>query len=157
MKRDEITALFPEATKEQINTLMAINGADITNARNGVDELRDNLTAATTELEQLRASAEGIDADRQALSAARSELAELKAAVELRDIKEKVSKETGVPVSLLTGSTEEDCTAQANQIMEFAKPHMYPQVHDGGDPGVATAPVDVRTQFKEWFEKISNQ
>lgn len=33
MKREEITALFPDATKEQIDSLMNINGTDINNAK----------------------------------------------------------------------------------------------------------------------------
>lgn len=43
----------------------------------------------------------------------------------IRQMKEKVSRETTVPVDLLTGSTEEDCKKQAEAILKFAKPS-YP-------------------------------
>lgn len=51
----------------------------------------------------------------------------------VRVIREKVAKETKVPVSLLTGETEEACTEQAKAILAFAKPDGYPQVPDGGE------------------------
>ncbi len=54
---------------------------------------------------------------------------------EIRAIKEKVSSATGVPISLLSADTEEECTTQANAILSFAggkKPN-YPNVPDGGE------------------------
>ena len=39
---------------------------------------------------------------------------------------------TGVPAGLLSGASEEDCTAQAQAILEFARPG-YPSVRDGGE------------------------
>ena len=70
-----------------------------------------------------------------------------------RRIRDKVSQETGVPASLLSGMTEEECTAQANAIMEFAKPAKtsYPQVRDSGEVRSSTS-GKTRDQFKEWFE-----
>ena len=44
----------------------------------------------------------------------------------LRDIREKVSKETTVPAYLLTGEDEETCKKQAEAILNFAKPNSYP-------------------------------
>ena len=44
---------------------------------------------------------------------------------------------TGVPAELLSGDTEESCTAQAQAILKFAQPG-YPSVRDGGE--VATNP-----------------
>lgn len=54
---------------------------------------------------------------------------------EIRAIKEKVSSATGVPISLLSADTEEECTAQANAILSFAgnKKSNYPLVPDGGE------------------------
>lgn len=48
-------------------------------------------------------------------------------------MKQKVSGKTGVPVDLLTGETEEACTAQAQAIRAYANP--YPNVKDGGTAG----------------------
>lgn len=47
-------------------------------------------------------------------------------AEEIRKVREKVSSETKVPHSLLTGETEEDCKKQAEAILAFAKPKTYP-------------------------------
>ena len=55
-------------------------------------------------------------------TAAEAELATLKREREIRAAREKVSKETGVPVSLLTGDTEEECKALAEAINEYAGP-----------------------------------
>ena len=51
-----------------------------------------------------------------------------------REMKQKVSDATGVPAALLTGDTEEACTAQAQEILKFAAP-AYPNVPDGGTAG----------------------
>lgn len=79
------------------------------------------------------------------------ELDEMKQSASIRDIRAKVAKETGVPETLLFGSTEEDCKAQANAIKAFAQPG-YPNVTDkgepGGNPGATTA-----QQFAEWFNQ----
>lgn len=53
----------------------------------------------------------------------------------VRSIREKVSKETGVPVNLLYGEDEETCKAQATAIQTYAKPSAPTQVRDGGDHG----------------------
>ena len=56
-----------------------------------------------------------------------------------RQLKEKVSKETGVPMELLRGDTEEDLKAQADAILKFAKPGQpsYPTVRDGGETRIS--------------------
>lgn len=45
---------------------------------------------------------------------------------DIRNTREKVAKETGVPLELLTGADEESCKAQAEAILKFAKPKNYP-------------------------------
>lgn len=54
-----------------------------------------------------------------------NELNELKKSNEIRDIHDKVAKETGVPASLLSGADEETCKKQAEEILKFAKPKQY--------------------------------
>ena len=44
----------------------------------------------------------------------------------VRQVREKVSKDTNVPVELLTGEDEETCKKQAEAILKFAKPKNYP-------------------------------
>ena len=149
MKREDITALFPEATREQIDKLMGINGSDINNARSGAEMLQAQLNAANDELKKLQETAREIERLRNV----ETELTELKSANALRDMREKVSRETGVPMSMLTYDTEEACTEQANAIKEFAKPSMYPTVPDGGEPGSA-GKLSTREQFNEWFQNL---
>ena len=88
----------------------------------------------------------------QALEA---ELDGIKKANEVRDIRQKVAEETGVPVSLITGDTEEECKAQAEAINAYAKPTGYPAVKDGGEVHQVTK-RSTRDQFAEWAGAILN-
>ena len=68
----------------------------------------------------------------------------------------KVSAETGVPASLLTGSTEEECKKQAEALKQWRRPDGYPNTNDPGaiPPGGGGK---TRDQFSDWFnEKIKN-
>ena len=65
--------------------------------------------------------------------ATKAELDALNKATARSEMLNRVSSATGVPAELLTGETEEDCTAQAQAIAKFAKPK-YPDVRDGGEP-----------------------
>jgi uncharacterized protein YhaN len=83
------------------------------------------------------------------------ELEELKSADKVREIREKVAKEKQIPASLLTGSTEEECTAQADAILSFAKPDDYPSVKDGGETNVSSGKKTTREQFENWVEQMT--
>lgn len=65
------------------------------------------------------------------LDATRAQLDDLNHAAALKEIRSRVSASTGCPADLLTGETEEACTAQAQAIMKFATTS-YPRVQDGG-------------------------
>lgn len=82
------------------------------------------------------------------------ELDEIKNAQALREIREKVAADTGVPINLLTAETEEDCTAQAQEILRFAKPKTYPTVPDRGEANY-TPKQTARDSFADWFNKIT--
>ena len=152
MKRTDITDLFPEASKEQIDRILDLNGQDINRAKGDQDTLRLQLSQAQNEIERLRLQPSApADKELQAqLKAATDELNALKASNAVRDIREKVSKETGVPASLLTAETEEACKAQAEAIRDYAKPSGYPPVRDNGEARPGGAPA-TRDQFAEWF------
>lgn len=79
------------------------------------------------------------------------ELDTLKKANELKAIKEKVANETGVPVNLITGNTEDECMEIAKAISEYAKPSGYPNVRDGGEVHQVTKRT-TRDQFAEWAQ-----
>lgn len=86
-------------------------------------------------------------------AALEKELNGLKKAEEVRIIRENVAKETGIPAHLLTGSTEEECKAQAAAIADYAKPSPYPAIKDAGEVnnvGKATT----RQQFADWASKM---
>ena len=81
----------------------------------------------------------------------------------LRELRSKVAAATGVPAELLSGDTEEACTAQAQAILDdprmilvslkFAQPG-YPSVRDGGE--VRNKPTgSTRQQFADWFAQVT--
>ena len=87
--------------------------------------------------------------------ALQKELDGMKKADTVRQIREEVSKEKGVPAHLLKGETKEECEAQANDILTFAKPKGYPSVKDGGEPS-RTPSGQTRDQFADWFNNKVN-
>lgn len=108
-----------------------------------LDELEE---ASKTELQKAQDRATALD----------KELKELRQANVLRDLRQRISTETGVPVSLLTESTEEALKAQADGILSFARPG-YPVIRDGGElPTLPPAKQDTRDQFADWFAKIQS-
>ena len=62
-----------------------------------------------------------------------AELNGMKKAEEIRQMKEKIANETGIPANLINGTTEEECKAQAEAIKAFATPNGYPKLKDGGE------------------------
>lgn len=83
-----------------------------------------------------------------------AELDNLKNAETLRQMREQISKETGVPATLLTGETEEDCKNQAAAILDYAKPQSYPNIRDGGELPTTPGKKSTRDQFAEWTEQF---
>ncbi len=157
MKRSDVTAVFPEATDEQIKKLMDLNGADINAAKAAADEVKKQLDAANAELESAKkAAAAAVSADElkkatDRAAALETELNGLKASNELRDKRFAVAKEKGIPPELLTGETEDDMKAQADAILAFAKPS-YPNLPDGGEASHMKGGT-TREQFASWAEK----
>lgn len=141
MKREDITKLFPDATKEQIDELMNLNGADINAAKSGVEALKtqhaDALKKATDNAASLQ-----------------KKLDELTAKNALRDLRDKVAKETGVPADLLTGATEEEFKTRAQALLDFkGKEPNNPPFKDGGEPSGQHGGASTRDQFKDWFNE----
>lgn len=81
------------------------------------------------------------------------ELDGMKKAEEVRTMRAEVSKATGVPIELLTGDSSEACTAQAENILKFAKPSAYPTVKDGGEPNKPPTTEKTRDQFADFLNK----
>lgn len=85
--------------------------------------------------------------------ALQKKLDEMTKANNVREIRDKVAKDTGVPAELLFGEDEETCKAQAQAILAYAKPQKYPSVKDGGEVTKKTTNAATRDQFKQWFEE----
>ena len=154
MKRTDITALFPEATKEQIDKILDLNGADINAAKADMDGLRGQLAAAQAENAKLKEKPAADPSAEDRIKTLEAELTGMKQANTLRELREKVSKDTGVPASLLTAETEDACKSQAEAIKAYsaqsAKPAAgYPYVRDGGEvhSGGGSAPRDKFAEF----------
>ena len=83
-----------------------------------------------------------------------AELNALKSAEQLRTLREEVSNAKGVPANLLTGTTKEECEAQAEQLLNWANLNSYPNVPDGGEP-IGTPKQTTRDQFANWFNDFN--
>ena len=153
MKRTDITELFPDATAEQIDKIMDINGSDINNAKKGLEDLQKSLADAQAQLEASKNGADELTKDHERAEALQKELDAKNAAEAIRVMKEKVSEETGIPAKMLTFDDEEACRQQAATIKEYATPR-YPSVQDGGDPHPPTQKA-TRDQFAEWLDQVS--
>lgn len=155
MKRSDITELFPEATPEQIQKIMDLNGSDINSAKSGQAELQRQLTEANQALTAAKeaaakaVSAEDLKKATDRAAALETELNQLKAGNQIRDMREKISREKNLPADLLTGDTEEACRTQADAILAFAKPGGYPRVPDSGEPQ-GSGGGSTRDQFAAW-------
>lgn len=155
MKRTDISDLFPDATKEQIDKLMGINGADINSAKGDLEGLKGQLAEAQnkiTQLQQGSGQSDQLAAANKAIEELKAELDGMKTAESLRQIRDKVAEAKKIPVNLLTGETEEACAAQADSILAFAQSHGYPVVPDGGEANPSNAPK-ARDKFAEWAKE----
>ena len=153
MKRTDITTLFPNATEEQIKTIMDINGSDINNAKKNYEDLQKSLTDVQAQLEAAKKGNDELTKEHERAEMLQKEIEKRDAADAIREMKNKISKETGIPADLLTETEEEACRAQAASIKEFATPK-YPTLHDGGEPH----PVEqraTRDQFADWLNEVS--
>ena len=94
----------------------------------------------------------------QQAAALTAELEALKAenaAREIRDIRERVSRETGIPADMLSGDTEDSCRAYAAQLTAYAKP--YPVVRDAALYGdMIPDGRSAGEKFAEWFGQVSS-
>lgn len=114
--------------------------ADYTQLKEKADLYDQYTEQSKTELQKANDKAEALE----------KELTGLKQAEMIRTTREKVSQETGVPIHLLTASTEEECKAQADAIKAYAQLAAYPNVPDGGEPQ-GRQKRSTGSQFADWF------
>lgn len=87
--------------------------------------------------------------------ALQAELDGIRKANEVKEMREQVAKEIGIPANLLTGNSEEECKEQAEAIKAFANPSGYPSVRDGGEPQTMTKKT-ARDEFAAWANTINS-
>lgn len=133
-------------TQEELNAIVSDRvkrerekHADYAELKEKADKLDKLEEASKSEIQKVTERAERLQ----------QELDAIRQAEAIREIKAKVAKETGIPENLLTGSTEEECKAQAEAILAFAKP-TYPVIRDGGETGGASG-ISTAQQFAQWF------
>ena len=101
-----------------------------------------NEEASKSELQKAMEKAEKLEAENKSLKRQR----------EVETIRNTVAGKVGVPASLLHGTTEEECTEQANAILEFAQSNGYPEIKDAGETRVSSKHTTA-DQFAEWMKK----
>ena len=153
-------------TNQDVNTQNAEQTEPKTFTQEDVDRIVTKRVARYSDYEALKEKAakydEQVEAGKSDLQKAneradslQKELDSIRKETELRNLRDEVSNATGVPASLLTGASQEECEAQAQAIRTWASqktPNGYPRVPDGGDP-IGTAKRTTRELFKEWFDE----
>ena len=130
-----------------------------------VNRIVANRVAKYADYEELKEKAGKFDAAEEAnkselqkaqekAAALQSQVDSMKKAEQVRKIRDEVSQETGVPASLLTGETKEECETQASAINAYkGNSSGYPQVKDGGEPQAPTSKKATRDQFADWLNQ----
>lgn len=134
---------------------------DILQARLGKERSKyadyEDLKAKAAKLDEIEAANKTeLQKATEKAEAYKKELEGLKKEAAVSAIRAKVATDKNIPVNLLTADTEEACIAQAEGILNFAKPGAYPVVRDGGEIQVPinTTPQD---QFINWFNESVNK
>lgn len=101
--------------------------------------------------EQVEASKSDLQKATEKAASLQAELDAMKEAEKIRTMREEVGSSKGVPATLLTGKTVEECESQAEALLTWAKnttPSGYPRIPDGGDPATNKS---ARDQFADWL------
>ena len=113
----------------------------------------DDLKGKAAELETLKETAQTAQSK---VSELQNQVDVLQKDINARNARDKVSAETGVPASVLTGTTEEECKKQADAIIKWRglQPN-YPSSADGGEVTNFSG-GKTRDQFAAWAEANLN-
>ena len=137
-------------TQDELN---AIVGKRLAEEKSKFADYEDLKAKASKFDEMEEANKSELQKATERANALESELKAMKSAEEIRLMREKVANETGIPLNLLNGSTEEECKAQAEAIKAYATPNGYPKVKDGGEipkPTTGTA----KEQFADFMSQF---
>lgn len=121
----------------------SIVGERLTRERAKYSDYEDLKTKAAEYDKQQETAKTELQKAQEKSAKLQAQLDSMKKAGEIRDIRDKVSRDTGVPVELLSGENEETCKTQAEAILKFAKGNKYPGVkeekHESGHKGSTSA------------------
>lgn len=135
-------------TQAELNAIIQKRVAEVAGKYENYEELKEKAQRldkieedSKTELQKATERAESLTAELEALKAANAE----------RDLKNKIAAETGVPASLLRGSSEADLRAQAEAIQGYAQAQRsgYPKVKDGGEVKAAVVTKEEILSIKD--------
>lgn len=102
--------------------------------------------------QQEEASKSDLQKEKERADALQKQVEQMTHANSIREIREKVAKETGVPVGALAGEDEESCKAQAQAILSFAKAgDSYPQIQDNGETHTPAGKKSNRDVFADYM------
>lgn len=142
-------------TQDEVNNIVQERLSKVYKKYEGLDPEqikadREDFTKKLAESEQRLTS------ETERANGIQAELDALKKANEVRDIREKVAREHNIPADLLHGDNEEDCNAEADKIVEFARPKGYPVVKDGGEVKAPTVKETTQELFATFADSMLN-
>ena len=153
VNQETSTAEQQTFTQDELNKIVGERLARERDKYSDYDELKKKAAAFDEAQEAQKSELQKAQDRALALEA---ELNGLKKRDEARTVRETVATETGVPASLLTGETVDDCKAQAEEILKFARPDGYPKVVDGGEAPHSNNPGSTKQQFADFMGQIMN-
>lgn len=117
-------------TQEEVNAIVGDRLARDREKYKDYDDLKEKARkydeyeeANKTELQKEKERADALEKKVNALEKANN----------IKSVRDKVAKETGVPAHLLYGDDEESCRTQAKALVDYKKDGTYPNVKDGGE------------------------
>lgn len=173
MKREEVKAIFPDITDEQLTKIMDIHGADIERQKQTITTLTTERDAARTQLGEANKKLEGYDPDWKA----KAEKAENDAKAQVAALQSDFAAESAVSgvrfssesarKAFLADLKAKKLTMQDGKLLGFddfladykktdpnAFTSSYPNVKDGGDP-IHIPGGTARDQFAAWFDQVN--
>lgn len=137
-------------TQAELNAIVQKRVGEVTGKYEDYEELKEKAQKFDALEEESKTELEKATEERDAL---KKKLESMEKAEEVRQIREDVSKEKGVPANLLKGDTKEECEKQADDILAFTKNNVYPVVRDKGEAKTSGTGGSTREQFADWVEE----
>ena len=137
---------FDEAIKERIERAK----------RAAVPEDYEDLKAKAARLAELEESSKSeLQKAQEAAASAQRELESMRTRAQRADLAQRIAQEKGVPVSLITGDTQEDMERSADALIAWKTPDPAPKVKNPGthDSSKQTGAADGYEQAKRELAK----